>query len=146
MGDSGSLTLGFILGFLAVKLTSINPHVMRFSPDSMMLAYSFVVVPVYDVVRVSLVRITHHVPIFNADKNHIHHKLMRTGLTQHKALFVILALALFYIALNVALWHVVSDMTFVVAFDVVVWLVFHGLINSRIKRNGQSVYLANTEE
>ena len=104
------------------------------------------VVPVYDVVRVSLVRITHHVPIFNADKNHIHHKLMRTGLTQHKALFVILALALFYIALNVALWHVVSDMTFVVAFDVVVWLVFHGLINSRIKRNGQSVYLANTEE
>ena len=146
MGDSGSLTLGFILGFLAVKFTSINPRVMTFQPDAMMLGYSFVVVPVYDVVRVSLVRLIHHVHIFSADKNHIHHKLMRTGLSQHQALITILALALFYIGLNITLWNIINDMTFIVIADIAVWILFHWVINRTIVRHGESVYLANTEE
>ena len=144
MGDSGSLTLGFILGFLAVKFTAINPHVMCFRPDSMMLAYSFVVVPVYDVVRVSLVRICHHVHIFQADKNHIHHKLMRTGMTQHQALVAILVLAVCYILLNIALWQLNGDMTTIVVADILVWMLFHYCLNRAIRKNGQQVYLANT--
>jgi UDP-N-acetylmuramyl pentapeptide phosphotransferase/UDP-N-acetylglucosamine-1-phosphate transferase len=146
MGDSGSLTLGFILGFLAVKLTAINPHVMCFRPDALMQAYSFVVVPVFDVVRVSLVRIHHKQHIFRADKNHIHHKLMRTGLTQHQVLTAILVLAVGYILLNVVLWQLCEDMTIVVAADVVAWMLFHYAVNRAIRKNGQVVYLENKEE
>lgn len=145
MGDSGSLTLGFILGFLAVKFTAINPHVMCFHPDSLMLAYSFVVVPVYDVVRVSLVRTYHHVPIFQADKNHIHHKLLRTGMNQHQVLGCILLLAIAYIAINIILWPL-CDMSTLVLTDIVIWLTFHMCVNHAIRKNGQLVYLANSEK
>ena len=147
MGDSGSLTLGFILGFLAVKFTAINPCVMSYHPDALMLAYSFVVVPVFDVVRVSLVRIAHHRHIFQADKNHVHHKLMRTGCSQHQVLGVILAMAVAYIVLNVVLWQLVcSDMTAIVAIDVAAWMLFHYMLNRAIRSNGQPVFLENNAD
>ena len=145
MGDSGSLTLGFILGFLFVKFTMDNPKVMTFSFDSMMLAYSLLIVPVYDVVRVSLVRMRHKVPIFRADKNHIHHKLLRTGQNQHQVLACILLLAIAYIAINIILWPM-CDMSTLVLIDIAVWLAFHMCINLAIRKNGQQVYLANSEK
>lgn len=37
---------------------------------------------------------------FSADKNHIRHKLMHMGMTQHQALCTILLLAVSYIAMN----------------------------------------------
>ena len=144
MGDSGSLTLGFILGFLFVKFTMDNPNVRAFSPDSMMLAYSLLLVPVYDVIRVSLIRIKHHAPIFQADKNHIHHKLMRAGLNQHQTLVTILLLAIGYIFVNICLWTF-CDLTVLVVADVIVWLAFHYIVNRLILKRGEQVFLSPTQ-
>lgn len=141
MGDAGSLTLGFILGFLAVKYSMNNPSVMPYRPYSMLLAYTLLVVPVFDVVRVSILRIRHHKPIFDADKNHIHHKLLRTGMNQHWTLVTILLLAVTFIALNVALAHVVDSML-IVLIDIAVWMLFHAAIDLAIHRNGQEVFIS----
>ena len=141
MGDSGSLTLGFILGFLLVKFSMDNPATMPFRIDSMMLSCSLLVVPVFDVVRVSLVRFVHRSSMFDADKNHIHHKLMRAGLTQHQTLVAILALALFYIVLNLLLWQVMR-MSLLVVCDIVVWLLWHAALNRAIRARGLEVYVA----
>jgi UDP-N-acetylmuramyl pentapeptide phosphotransferase/UDP-N-acetylglucosamine-1-phosphate transferase len=140
MGDSGSLTLGFILGFLCVKYSMDNPVVMYWRSDCMILAFTFVVVPVFDVARVSLVRIVHRMPVFKADKNHIHHKLMRAGLGQHGTLIVILILALVYIILNLQL-SVLLSITWVVVVDVLVWLLFHQAVNMMVRKNGQQPFL-----
>lgn len=145
MGDSGSLTLGFILGFLFVKFTMYNPLVAPFHLDSMMLAFSLLIVPVFDVVRVSLARICHRKPIFRADKNHIHHKLMRAGLNQHQALITILCLSLLFIALNLLLWQF-TDMSILVVTDIAVWLLFHCVLNAILRKRGQAVFLINTPE
>ena len=142
MGDSGSLTLGFILGFLFVKFSMDNPEVRHFNLNSMMLAYSLLIVPVFDVVRVSLVRIAHHTSIFRADKNHIHHKLMRTGMSQHLTLVFILVVALVFVALNVVLWHF-CNMSVLVCADIVAWLLLQAAINLLIRRQGQKVFLPN---
>lgn len=147
MGDSGSLSLGFILGFLFVKHTMDNPNAFAERPDNaMMLSCTLLLVPVLDVVRVSLVRLKHHVPMFQADKNHIHHKLMRAGLNQYWALAVILSLALFFIALNTVVWLALKDLTVVIGVDVAVWLLFHWLLDRIIVRKGHLVYLPNTEK
>ena len=140
MGDSGSLTLGFILGFLLVKFSMDNPNVMPFRRDSMMMSCSLLVVPAFDVVRVTLIRILHRKPIFDADKNHIHHKLMRAGLSQHQTLAAILGLALFYIALNQALWSF-CYMSAILVVDLAVWLLFHQAVNRQIRRLNQPVFL-----
>lgn len=140
MGDTGSLTLGFILAFLFVKFAMENPNVMPFRRDSLMLPYTLLIVPVFDVVRVILVRLYHRKPLFDADKNHIHHKLMRTGLNQHKALVVILCLALFYTVVNILLAKY-CYFTIVIIVDIAVWIVFHTAVNIQIKRHGQKPFV-----
>ena len=143
MGDSGSLTLGFILGFLFVKFSMDNPHVKHFNLESMMLAYTLLIVPSFDVVRVSLVRLKHKAHVFKADKNHIHHKLMRTGLGQHCALIFILVLTLCFILMNLTLWHIFNvRMGYIVFTNIVVWILVNFGINKVIESKGQKVYIS----
>ena len=87
MGDSGSLTLGFFLAFLFVKAIAVNPNIMPMSPKRVLIAYSLLIIPTFDVVRVVLHRIRNRKPIFDADKSHIHHKILAMG---YPTLYVIL--------------------------------------------------------
>jgi len=151
MGDTGSLTLGFILAFLFVKFSMDNPYVKPFSRDSMLLAYTLLIVPVFDVTRVIIVRSHHHKPIFSADKNHLHHKLMRAGLSQHKALGFIVISAVLYIALNMMLYKFCSTcidnvVGVIVVIDIMLWCLLQGLINKKIRQRGQQPYLALEEQ
>jgi len=146
MGDTGSLTLGFILAFLFVKFSMDNPQVKPFHRDSMLLAYTLLIVPVFDVARVIIVRLFHRKPLFSADKNHLHHKLMRAGLGQHGALICALFLALFYIALNMLVYkncaaYIKSVTNVVLVVDVLVWCLFHAALNVRIRQCGEKPYL-----
>lgn len=133
MGDSGSLTLGFILGFLFVKFTMVNGEAMPYNPQRMLLAYSLLIVPVFDVVRVILHRLHYHAPLFKADKSHIHHKLMRAGCTMHQALAVIITISLAYLVLNFALYPLM-DITAVILTDVALYTLFNIALNSKIEK------------
>ena len=136
MGDSGSLTLGFILGFLLVKFVMDNRSVMPFCDDRMSMVLSLMVIPVFDVVRVICYRIHHHKSIFDADKNHIHHKLMAAGLSQHKALLIILIIALSFIGIN-QLINLFSDINVMIICDIVLFTVFNLVVNYQIKKRGK---------
>ncbi len=140
MGDSGSLSVGFILGFLLVKFTMDNPGVMPFRRDSLMLSSTMLIVPIFDVIRVSLDRLFHKRPIFDADKNHIHHKLIRAGFTQHQTLIIILSLSLSLMVMNIILYHIFYfSITFVI--DVILWMIFHITINMKIKARGEHPFV-----
>lgn len=140
MGDSGSLTLGFILAFLLVKLMMVNPAVKPVHCNSMVQAFSLILIPIFDVLRVIVVRKKHGRPIFDADKNHIHHKLLRTGLGQHQSLVAILSLALFFIVANSLLLSF-CDTTAIVVIDFALWFAAQAVINHFIRRNGQEIYV-----
>ncbi len=142
MGDSGSLTLGFILGFLFIKFAMDNPNVMPYRKDSLLLSFTMLIVPMIDVVRVVMARIIHHRPLFKADKNHIHHKLMRTGMTQHQTLVTILLLALAFTFINVTLSHVgYYDLTLIIMVDLFIFILFMAMVNRRIHKNGQETFV-----
>lgn len=145
MGDSGSLTLGFILGFLLVKISMDNPNILPFRKNSILIAYTMVIVPTFDVCRVILVRLWHGCPIFDADKNHLHHKLMRTGLTQHYTLAVILSIALFYIILNIVLNRFFTT-THIVMVDIVIWFALQIIINLIIRWQGKSPFIRQLQK
>lgn len=140
MGDSGSLTIGFILGFLFVKYSMARPDLLPFRSDAMVSAYTLLIVPVFDVIRMILLRIMHRCPIFGADKNHIHHKLMRTGMNQHQTLAVLIALAVFYVVLNMTLSFASVDVNVVVVADIIVWILFHLTTNHFIRCNNEIVF------
>lgn len=139
MGDTGSLTLGFILAFLLVKFSMNNTHVMPYRRDSLLLASTLLIVPVFDEVRIILVRLLHRCPIFGADKNHIHHKLMRAGLSQHAALLVIVSLSVLFIVINMLLAGLLPA-SLIVLVDIVVWIAFHQVVNAAIRRRGGAAF------
>lgn len=135
MGDAGSLTLGFILAFLFVKALMVNPAVMPMSPRRVVIAYSLLIVPTFDVVRVIIHRIRIGQPIFHPDKSHIHHKLMQMGMSQHLALVTILVFQAFFIVLNIILYGwTCNNMTVIFAIDIVIYTLFHVYLTQKIKK------------
>ena len=128
MGDSGSLSLGFILGFLAIKCASDNPNIWPTRSEALLVPLTLLFVPMADVVRVSLYRLIHHQPLFLADKNHIHHKLMRSGMSQHQALFTILGLSIAYTAINFGLFPLLN-FTWIIIIDVFIYSLVNVCIN-----------------
>ncbi len=139
MGDSGSLTIGYILGVMLIKFCMFNPHVISYQKDSILLSVTLLIVPTFDVIRVVLVRILHHKPVFGADKNHIHHKLMRAGLSQHQALLTIILLALSFSIINFLLFNNLVA-TWIIGIDIAIYLCFHYILDGFIKRNGQKAF------
>lgn len=131
MGDSGSLSLGFILGFLTVKCAASNDVIWPTTrPEAIIVPWTLLFVPMADVVRVTLHRLRFHTPLFRADKNHIHHKLMRAGLTQHQALGTILLLAIGFIVVNSLLYLVISP-TFIIIVDILIYTIVNVIINRK---------------
>ena len=142
MGDSGSLTLGFILGFLFVKFAMHNPNVMTYHKDGLVLSITMLIVPMFDVVRVVIMRLRRHRPLFDADKNHIHHKLMRMGMNQHQALAFILCTALFFAVINIVMVFLFdTHLTIVLLIDILVFFGINYFINRKIIKRGEKPFV-----
>ena len=132
MGDSGSLSLGYTLGFFAIKAAMDHPVIWETRPEAFLYPLTLLFVPIADVVRVTLYRLFHGHPLFDADKNHIHHKLMRAGLTQHQALAVILLITIGIYAINYMLYPTLFS-TAIVGIDTLIYIIVNVVINLRIK-------------
>jgi len=128
MGDTGSLTLGYSIAFLSISFAMNNDDIKPFSEGAIVTAFSTLIVPVFDVSRVLIVRWGGKQPLFKPDRNHLHHKFLRSGMSHHQAMISILLLALFFCLFNFLAVHYISN-NIVVLCDIVLWLGFIGLWN-----------------
>lgn len=98
MGDTGSLILGFMLSFFAVRFINLNAS-YRFEPTAFfnapIIAIVILIVPIFDTLRVFLVRILAGRSPFAADRNHMHHILLDNGLSHAQATMFLCAASLF---------------------------------------------------
>lgn len=140
MGDSGSLTIGFCLSFLFVKLIMDDASFRSIPTDRLLIASSLIAVPVLDTLRVIFSRIFHRTGVFTADKNHLHHKLLRADLSQRQALVVILFIALAIILLNLGLAHLLS-VTAIALLDIILFALVNIFINHKIKQKGHNPFV-----
>lgn len=86
MGDSGSLTLGFALG--CSSLLSVT----RFAGlTTIIVPLVIAAVPILDTLSAIVRRTRAHVSIGQADRGHIHHRLMNEGFDQRQAVLVMYA-------------------------------------------------------
>jgi len=142
MGDSGSLSLGFIISVLFIIQAEGSPMSMAFEKGLFILPYSLMIVPVFDVVRVILVRLRHRKPIFLADKNHIHHKIMRAGFNQHQVLGLIIGMSSLFCGMNFVLFNDFQySVVTLVCVDIFLYMGIHFLINLHIRRHGEYVFV-----
>lgn len=141
MGDTGSLTLGYALAFLGIRFAMYSPEECGITFVNtpcvpLLIPFTLLAVPCFDLVRVALVRLFHGLPIFHPDKRHIHHKCLRAGFSMHTSLMLIVGFQLFLIAVSYALVVAqVSGWTFPV-FDVACYLLFMLWLDRRAKVRG----------
>ncbi len=84
MGDTGSQFLGFSAGVFTILLTQqVNPAL---SPA---LPFLILGLPVFDTMLVMFYRWRNNKPLFVADNNHIHHRLLSLGLQHYEAVLII---------------------------------------------------------
>lgn len=120
MGDTGSLTLGYILSFLAIKYSQ-NTDFIPITQGAFLIAFSTLIVPAFDVVRVVIVRIYHGKSPFEPDKNHIHHQFLAMGFTVRKSMLLILLISCVLSGLNILLMPNVNN-TILLIGDIIVWI------------------------
>lgn len=133
MGDCGSLTLGFTLAFLILHFWQINPVWNPAQHNIGIIAISTLVIPMMDVVRVMASRIRDGRNPFLPDRNHIHHKLLRTGMSQHSVMATLLVLSVSFIGIN---WLVAEHLsqTLMLLCDILLYCIMHFVINYFIVR------------
>jgi UDP-N-acetylmuramyl pentapeptide phosphotransferase/UDP-N-acetylglucosamine-1-phosphate transferase len=114
MGDTGSLVVGFLLSFFTIAF-------LRYNVENMGEAFTFfnapivamviLIVPIFDTLRVFIVRIINGKSPFVADRNHMHHLLIDNGLS--------------HLAASAVLWVITIVNT-------VLFFVFHGDLSNTL--------------
>lgn len=87
LGDSGSLLIGFLLGCYAVIWGNKSATLLGMTAPLMALS-----IPLLDVALAVVRRFLRRQPIFEADRGHIHHRLLDRGLTPRKVVLVLYGL------------------------------------------------------
>ena len=107
MGDTGSLFLGTIISILLIQFNEFNidptqPYAIESAPA---ISFGILAYPLIDTVRVMFIRIIQAKSPFNADKNHLHHRLLTLGFSHQKATFIIVGMNILFIIAVFALHH-----------------------------------------
>lgn len=88
MGDTGSLIVGFLLTMFALKFIQLNIE-YRFNPNASfsapILAIVVLIVPIFDTLRVFIIRLKDKKSPFVGDRNHLHHILIDSGMSHFQA-------------------------------------------------------------
>jgi len=96
MGDTGSLLIGFVIAILSIlfvhSYTVYNPivTVIHSHKGAMIVALSFLFVPIFDSFRVFIKRAIKGTSPFKADRSHLHHYLLDLGFTHSKSVVILL--------------------------------------------------------
>ena len=138
MGDTGSMTVGMLLCALSLKLALVAPTFQGPVPNPLILAFSPLIIPGFDVVRVYLGRMVRGVNPFLPDKTHIHHKMMQMGMKQNTVM-VILIIASILISLTNIILSFYLQISILLIGDAILWIIMNTWMNRKVKQvNGMA--------
>lgn len=90
MGDSGSLILGFVLGVLTVKTTYLpSGQDLGAGWYAVFVPVVVLALPLYDLIVVSIIRLSRGKSPFVGDTNHFSHRLVARGMSRRTAVLCI---------------------------------------------------------
>lgn len=93
MGDTGAMVIGMLLAVLAIHFVNVNDTLapgtsIKFNAP-IAGAASFIIIPLADTLRIIILRISRGQSPFAPDKSHIHHAIMRLGMTHAKTAIIL---------------------------------------------------------
>lgn len=108
MGDTGSLIIGLIFSALVIKFNELNiTRNFAFAIDSApAVSFGILIVPLFDTLRVFIIRLWSKRSPFSPDKNHVHHRLLEIGFTHLQSSVRIISINIFLILVNFSLQRI----------------------------------------
>ena len=109
MGDTGSLLLGLVCSILAIKFIDIHkdlvdhPYAFKSAPS---VAIAVMILPLFDTLRVFILRILDGKSPFYPDRSHIHHLMIDCGLTHMNATYILVLVNAIFIFIAIGLQSV----------------------------------------
>ena len=138
MGEIGSMFLGFmiavvcLLGFKAVTLTSLVVPML------------ILAIPILDTLFAILRRIIHHKPIYEADRQHLHHQLLNKKFSQKTTVLIIYAVSILFSSASV--FYVLKDrkigaIIYIVLVLLITWVVLTtNIVTDNAKLNLKKIH------
>jgi UDP-GlcNAc:undecaprenyl-phosphate/decaprenyl-phosphate GlcNAc-1-phosphate transferase len=115
MGDTGALLIGLISAIMVIKFIELNdsavPSPLKFY-SSPLIALTILMGPIFDTIRVFIIRIYSGISPFTADRNHMHHRLLTIGFTHLQSTLIISICNLICIATVLILHHYSNSFLF----------------------------------
>ena len=126
MGDSGALIIGLIVSILAIKMIEfprnhLPPELIGLSKP--VFAIAVLIYPLFDTLRIFINRTVKGQSPFSPDDKHMHHRLLKIGMSQRRAVLTlytvnicIISLAIFTIGMEAShALYIVCGTTIVLA-------------------------------
>jgi UDP-GlcNAc:undecaprenyl-phosphate/decaprenyl-phosphate GlcNAc-1-phosphate transferase len=138
MGDTGAMVIGLLLSVLAIQFINSNYELSSVSSykfnGSVATSICFIMVQLIDTTRITLIRLIKKQSPFKADKSHIHHTLLRLGLSHKYVALTLGVVQLLFIGLALAL-NGLSDMLLLliaISIAIILTLIMDRTIKNRV--------------
>jgi UDP-N-acetylmuramyl pentapeptide phosphotransferase/UDP-N-acetylglucosamine-1-phosphate transferase len=145
MGDTGSLLIGLISAVMALKFMEAGRVANGKLPEIYCvpaLTFAILIGPIFDTARVFIIRIASGVSPFTADRNHIHHRMLKLGFNHLQTTLILTSINIASIAM-VLLFKNYGNSILIVLI-IAVSLVFNWMITFFIRsKERESLALRN---
>lgn len=138
MGDTGALVIGMMLSILSVHLLNFNNQLPEDAPfrlaAPLATAISFIYIPILDTSRIIIIRLSKGKSPMSPDKSHIHHTMVRLGLSHRQTCLTLGALQLL-LAAGVIAFNPFGDrvlVPFIIAISIVFSLSLDFFVRKKI--------------
>jgi UDP-GlcNAc:undecaprenyl-phosphate/decaprenyl-phosphate GlcNAc-1-phosphate transferase len=130
MGDSGSLFIGFILA--TIGLIGFNKSSTAMT---LMIPLVSLTIPIGDTLTAIIRRTLRNKRIFDADKEHIHHRLLNIGLKDRQVLLILIILSIYFSIVGFLMLHLSRQASLILfaVFFISIALLIKWLKNVEIK-------------
>ena len=123
LGDAGSMFIGFVIAWTLISQAESYPPTLEASSVLWCVA-----IPVIDTLGVMLRRVRKGASPFKPDRDHLHHILLRAGMSSRMALIAILSSALVVLAFGVVVETVIPQyavLAFISLFGLYTYVLLH---------------------
>jgi UDP-GlcNAc:undecaprenyl-phosphate GlcNAc-1-phosphate transferase len=140
MGDSGSLFLGYMLAGMSVIGLTKGAAVFSVFVPVLILG-----IPIFDTLFAIIRRYIHNQPIFSADKEHLHHRLLAIGLSHRQTVLIIYGVGCLLGLSAVLMTYLTTAQSFIVFLGITI-LVFAagnrvGVLDSQSRKSRRTAAL-----
>ncbi|GCC52473.1 undecaprenyl/decaprenyl-phosphate alpha-N-acetylglucosaminyl 1-phosphate transferase [Chryseotalea sanaruensis] len=106
MGDTGALVIGLTLSIMTVHFINVNSTLDSGAPYKFMASVATaacaIIIPLIDTARIIILRLSKGQSPLKPDKSHIHHAIMRLGMSHGQSTMILATVHLVYIGLAIA--------------------------------------------